>query len=167
MAPIKDRNGVRYGRLVAVEYVGKRRWKLQCDCGNTTEADGPNLDKGHILSCGCYRRERAATLRPAFAVGEYGTSEYFAWRNMMVRCYKPWSHNYKYYGARGIKVCERWHKFENFYIDMGDKPSPDLSLERVDVNGDYCPENCKWATMKEQQNNRRNTGANKPTCKEH
>lgn len=85
--------------------------------------------------------------------GLSGTSEYLAWYDMMRRCYKPDRPDYKYYGARGISVCERWHLFENFYADMG--KSNGLTLDRIDVNGNYEPSNCKWSTMSEQQKNRR------------
>jgi len=157
----KYRTGERFGRLVLLTYLGGRKWDCICDCGNKKIADTSNLLKGHITSCGCFRKERAATLRPTYKVGTYGSSENIAWRNMMTRCYKESSHNWQWSGGRGIKVCESWHNFENFYTDMGDKPEASLTLERVDVNGDYCKENCKWATMKEQQNNRRNTGKNR------
>lgn len=157
----KDRTGERFGRLVLREYLGGRKWRCLCDCGNEKIADTSNLTKGHITSCGCYRRERAATLNPKLTVGEYQSTEYTAWWNMLQRCYNPNSHNYKWYGAKGVTVCERWKRFENFFVDMGTKPSPELTLERKNTFGNYEPSNCVWATQKDQQNNRRNTGANK------
>jgi hypothetical protein len=82
-----------------------------------------------------------------------GTPEYYAWYDMMRRCYKPERADYKYYGGRGVSVCERWHFFKNFYSDMG--KSNGLTLDRIDVNGNYEPSNCKWSTMSEQVKNRR------------
>ena len=88
------------------------------------------------------------------------SSEYNTWRSMIYRCYSDKSSSWKYYGARGIKVCERWRtSFSDFLSDMGPKPDPNLSLERKDNNGDYTPKNCIWATSKEQNSNRRNTKA--------
>ena len=85
--------------------------------------------------------------------GMAGTPEYFAWYDMMRRCYKEYRTDYKYYGGRGIQVCSRWHSFENFYADMGNAEG--LTLDRIDVNGNYEPSNCKWSTMSEQVKNRR------------
>lgn len=158
---VVDRTGQVFGRLTLIEYVGGGKWKCKCECGNDKIAATNNIVKGHILSCGCFRRERAATLNPAYEVGEYGSTEYLAWRNMMIRCYNGKDPHYKWYGARGITVCDRWHKFENFYTDMGEKPAPELTLERVNNDLGYSPDNCKWATQKEQQNNRRNSLKNK------
>ena len=88
------------------------------------------------------------------------TPEYDAWKHMKDRCFNPNYQHYSHYGGRGIGVCDRWkNSFENFLADMGTKPSPKHSLDRIDNDGDYCPENCKWSTKKEQQNNQRN---NKP-----
>lgn len=87
-----------------------------------------------------------------------GTQEHRAWRNMKARCYTPSATKYYCYGARGITVCDSWrYSFDNFYADMGPKPGPDYSLDRIDVDANYCKENCKWSTSKEQARNKRNT----------
>ena len=89
------------------------------------------------------------------AGSKFKTKTYLAWVRIKGRCYNPKNKKYPIYGGRGIKVCKRWMKYENFLKDMGDCPDPKLSLDRIDVNGDYCKKNCRWATSKEQSNNRR------------
>lgn len=105
----------------------------------------------YSLSCGCLHKE---------VVTDHGNSkyiEYRLWQNIHLRCYKKTNNRYHSHGARGIKVCERWHDFENFHADMGDRPSPKHTVERINNDGNYEPSNCKWATYKVQSRNRRST----------
>lgn len=143
-----------YGRLTvvsAVESIGNHAaWNCLCQCGKETIVTGTHLRTGHTVSCGCFHRESIAIH------GVHGSKEYNAWNSMIARCYNEKSENYKNYGARGISVCDRWRESPvNFIADMGvcDK---EKSLERIDVNGDYEPSNCKWATYTEQSRNKRN-----------
>lgn len=99
--------------------------------------------------------KRGGVVKHGHTIGHKPTPEYRAWAQMMTRCNNPNADKYAYYGGRGIKVCDRWQKFENFLADMGVKPSKGHSVERKNNDGDYCPENCRWATKKEQSSNRR------------
>lgn len=100
-----------------------------------------------------------STLRHGHARHNVKSAEYMVWQGIKARCINKKSKGYRYYGARGIRVCDRWLSFDNFLADMGKKPRPgrDCSIERIDTNGDYSPENCKWATLKEQHANKKNT----------
>lgn len=150
----------RFGRLVATKYMDKKntnaRWLCQCDCGNESVVYTNNLRRGLTRSCGCLMMETHST--HGEASNKTRTREYRIWANMMDRC--EWGGNkpsWKLYGARGIRVCKRWHDFRNFLADMGRAPRG-KTLDRFPNNdGNYEPSNCRWATMGEQSLNRRNT----------
>jgi len=151
-----DISGRRYGRLVAIERLGFRKgealWKCLCDCGTSRIVPLRCLRGGISSSCGCHRRDRMKAL--AFRHGETGTPTHRSWSSMKQRCTNPAVISWKYYGAKGIRVCNRWNVFANFLADMGERP-PGTSLERLDNTRDYCPENCVWATPQQQCRNKR------------
>ena len=148
----------RFGRVIAVEFSriqkGNHYWKCICDCGTTKDMRIGHLVSGAVRSCGCLKRE--VWIKERTSHGLRKTKEYQIWSSMMTRCSNKKTKCYKNYGGRGIKVCKRWLKFENFYNDMGCRPSNKHSIDRVNNDGNYEPSNCRWATIKQQANNRRN-----------
>jgi hypothetical protein len=143
------------GLLAEPDSRNKARWHVVCDCGIAAIKSQNNLISGATKSCGCLQNDTVKTVNKTHGVT--GSVEYHSWQRMKARCLNPNSTQYKWYGLRGVTVCERWmDSFETFLADMGHKPSPAHSLDRVDTNKGYEPENCRWATSKEQQRNKRN-----------
>jgi hypothetical protein len=164
MRKIIDQAGRRYGKLLVLEraqdYVtpsGARevKWRCQCDCGNILEVRSRSLGAGNTKSCGCMRDLGLAARSTTHGMRK--TPEYKAWAGMKARCFRPSAGHYPDYGGRGITVAPEWLNFETFFRDMGPKPSPSHSLDRIDANGDYCAGNCRWATTAQQMRNKRNT----------
>jgi len=148
-----------FGRLTAVQRSHRDSakrwfWKCVCTCDNFVVIRSDNLTGGNSRSCGCFNSDEV--MARSTTHGQSRTVTYYTWRDMKTRCHNKNSAAYPDYGGRGITICDRWASFENFLSDMGERPVG-LSLDRKDVNGNYEPSNCRWATRTEQNNNTRRT----------
>jgi len=151
MPKLIDRVGQRFGRLLVLEEAGRNAlkkvlWRCRCDCGTVVTRTSGDLVTGNSVSCGCYLKERITKH------GGWKKASYNTWRAMLRRCTVPTDKDYPRYGGRGIKVCAQWMEYPRFVADMGE-PVGDETLDRIDVYGDYTPENCRWAGVQTQNRN--------------
>ena len=147
--------GQRFGRLAVLSAVGGKHTTCacRCDCGAEKTVRASSLTAGYTKSCGCWQRE--GVVERSTKHGLCYSPEYVAWRSMRQRCEWPGHKSYADYGGRGISICARWQVFEHFLADMGARPGPLYSLDRIDFNGNYEPANCRWADKGQQARNRR------------
>lgn len=154
----KDLTGFQSGRWTVLGFSGKKHgnlyWLCRCSCGTEKEVKGGNINKKKTLSCGCLSEDLASVRNSTHK--QSSTPIYNVWNSMVMRCHNPNVERFLDYGGRGIKVCDRWRKFENFISDMGERPKG-MTIERRDNDGDYEPSNCYWAPWSVQAMHKRNT----------
>lgn len=157
---VKDiSSGETFGRLTVISFshvdsCGDAYWKCTCSCGETSIRKGSSLRRGHVKSCGCWYKEKS--LKHGHSKGGVRSSEYTCWKSLRSRCLNKNDRGYSRYGGRGITVCKRWRdSFEAFLEDMGLKPSPKHSIDRINNNKGYSKSNCRWALLVTQARNRR------------
>ncbi len=160
MGAFQDLTGKKFGRLKVLALApksspGKTRWKCACDCGSNSIVESAQLKSGNTKSCGCLRDELSRLRTKTHGLSD--TPTYRTWSDMKGRCFRTLNRDYPDYGGRGITVCDRWkNSFEDFVSDMGERPKGS-TIDRIDVDGNYEPGNCRWATSKQQQRNKRNS----------
>ena len=157
--------GKKFNKLTAISFdsvsnSGNHKWLFSCECGNKKVILKSHAKSGHTKSCGCYNSDltikRNTKHNNCKRIGR--SKAYSTWSSIKKRCYNFNQSNYERYGARGIKVCDKWvESFENFLEDMGEPPTAEHSIDRINNNGDYEPSNCKWSSVEEQANNKRNS----------
>ena len=176
MGKFVDLTGKKFGRLTVIKRSNKKSkngsvlWECKCECGNQSCVSSQSLKSGRTVSCGCYGKEirKQGTIKAnkeRAKHGMYGTRFYRKWDGMKGRCNRENHSNYEAYGGRGIQVCDKWNTFEGFYEDMYESyiehcklyGEDNTTIERIDVDGNYCKENCTWATWKEQYKNKQDT----------
>lgn len=160
MSKVKDLTGQKFSRLTVTSLHETRNrksyWNCVCDCGNNLTTRSDALTSGRAMSCGCLHKESASKVckNRNTTHGKSKSRTYKIWCGIMTRCTNQNASDFKHYGGRGISICARWFTFENFLADMGECPSG-LSIDRIDVNGNYDPSNCRWVDMKIQARNTR------------
>lgn len=146
--------GKKFGELTVIRYLGNRKYYCLCSCGSNCIVDSDNLKRGHTKSCGCLARKLIAERSRTH--GKSTSKIYRVWKQMIDRCENENNKSFNTYGGRGVSVCKEWHSFKNFYSwAMEDGYCENLTIERNDCDGNYCPQNCCWITKSDQSKNRR------------